>query len=214
MTKKFFIKMFQPFLRLVFLNLTLIVANCFLQHLNSKISSLNFQATNDFLQTIKHWLDHLEIAINTIILVILVILLGLLFIELNYRYRHDRLANFIQSIRLTFHIRRILKRSTDHEAESTKKLKYFNQSARRSVADIRTSTILWRIKTPTDAQAIELIKNSLDTIREELTGLYPNFIYSKDSRQGKYLLIKGTKNNNFAGLAADRQAEALQKNDS
>lgn len=203
--------MFQPFLRLVLLNLILVVAKCFFQYLNSKISNLSSQATNGFLQTIKYLIDRLEITINTIILVILVTLLGLLFIELSYRYRHDRLSNFIQSIRLTFHIRRILKRSTDHEAESTKKLKYFNQSARRSVADIRNNTILWRVKTPADAQAIELIKDSLDTIREELTGLYPDFIYSKDSRQGKYLLIKGTKNNNFAGLAADRQAKALQK---
>lgn len=214
MMKSFFVNSYQTFLRLAIMSLILVVVNRSFHGLNNRLLNFNTKITNDSIGTIVSLINNLEWITLIITFVILVILIIILFVELNDRFRNDQLMNFFISIGLTVHIRRVLKRGTDKDAENSKKIKYFNRSVKSSVADIRNNTILWRITLPADAQAIELIKSNLNTVREELTGRYPDFIYSKDNRQGKYVFIVGTKTGKLEGLAADRQAGALQNENS
>ena len=206
--------MYQTFLRLTITSLILIVVNRAFHVLNNRLLDFNTKITNDSIGTIILMINKLEWITLVIILVVLVILIIVLFVELNDRRRNDRLMNFFISIGLTVHIRRVLKRGADKKVENRKKIKYFNRSVKSSVADIRNNTIQWRITLSADAQAIELIKSNLNTVREELNGRYPDFIYSKDNRQGRYIFITGTTKGKLEGLAADRQAGALQNQDS
>lgn len=97
------------------------------------------------------------------------------------------------SISLTFHIRQRLLREADNDKESSTKINAFNYATKRSIADIRNNSFVWKIPVPADSQATELLKKSFMEIQEELAHANPEFSYSNFERDHRFFFIKGTK---------------------
>ncbi|WP_096081848.1 hypothetical protein [Enterococcus mundtii] len=143
-----------------------------------------------------------------LLLLMLLLLMLTLSIEIVSRLKNDSLKNLFRSISLTFHIRRRLLREADHDKESSAKINAFNYATKRSIADIRNNSFVWKVPVPADSQATELLKKSFPEIQEEIAHFNPEFSYSNFERNNRFFYIKGTKKSEtLAPLGSQKGSE-------
>lgn len=131
-------------------------------------------------------------SLEKIILIIIEILIFLILPELVFRITKDSLLNYIKSYWITFRLRKFLIKQTDYDNENEVKIQKHNLAIQKSVIDIRNNNILFIIKLPNDHEIQRSITDTTDGLREEISSLFPCYVFSSFERKKKLLVLEGT----------------------
>lgn len=127
-------------------------------------------------------------------------------IEICIRIKYDQLKNLFLSIYLTFLIRKKLKKT--YIKNSAYEINAYNRAIKNSLADIRNTSIIWKMKVPPNSDTIESIQAKFSLIKEELSNRNENYYFSSFERNKKYYYIIGTiRNKNKEGFSANMAAK-------
>lgn len=160
------------------------------RYMSSNYSLLFFQ---DFIMACYNFFTRLANDCLRLWLLILIFSILTLLPEIISRIKTDSLKNLFKSISLTLHVRRRSLRESNDDKQSSSKINAFNYAIKRSIADIRNDSFLWKVPVPSDSQATELLKKSFPEIQEEIAHSNPEFSYSGFDRDNRFFYLKGTK---------------------
>lgn len=147
-----------------------------------------------------------------LLLLMLPLLILTLSIEIFLRLKKDSLKNLFKSILLTFHIRKRVLRKAVQDKENSAKISTFNYAIKKSIADIRNDSFVWKVPVPADSQGTELLKTNFADIQEELAHFNSEFSYSGFERDKRFFYIKGTKKSDpLAPIGSQKGSEKTIK---
>lgn len=158
------------------------------------INDYLFIETNyNFLQFTQFFEKYFLLFENTLDKFILIVISLLIFFtlpELIFRITKDSLLNYIKSYWITFRLRKFLIKQTDYENES--KSQKHNSTIKKSVIDIRNDNIIFIMKLPNDYEIQKSILDTTDGVREEISALFPYYVFSNFERKKHLLILEGT----------------------
>lgn len=145
-----------------------------------------------YTQFLKKYLLLFGNSLDKIILIIIAILIFLILPELVFRITKDSLLNYIKSYWITFRLRKFLIKQTDYDNENEVKTQKHNLAIQKAVIDIRNNNILFIIKLPNDHEIQKSIIDTTDGLREEISSLFPYYVFSSFERKKHLLVLEGT----------------------
>lgn len=134
-------------------------------------------------------------------------LLAILFLSVAFeilnRVRFDSLVNYFKSIYHTFKFRRFLTQYEKSEKVTTIENQSittynpvnekFNRAVRKSAVDIRKDEITVYVRVPKDNQAVNILKEMEDLLKEEVSSQHPDYYFSSPNRVKNNLWLVGKK---------------------
>lgn len=192
MKKTYFIKTFRINNCLIITAILSIVVRILLEIMNILLLSDENSNLIDYTQFIKKYVLLFENSLDKTILIVLALLLLLILPELIFRITKDSLLNYIKSYWITFRLRKFLNKRTNYEIEIDSKTQKYNLAIQKAVIDIRNDNILFIIKLPNDHEIQKSITDTTDGLREEISSLFPHYVFSSFERKKHLLILEGT----------------------
>lgn len=192
MKKTYFIKTFRINNCLIVTAILSIMVKILLEITNILLLSDENSNLIDYTQFIKKYVLLFENSLDKTILIVLALLLLLILPELVFRITKDSLLNYIKSYWITFRLRKFLIKKTNYEIESDSKTQKYNLAIQKAVIDIRNDNILFIIKLPNDHEIQKSITDTTDGLREEISSLFPYYVFSSFERKKHLLILEGT----------------------
>jgi hypothetical protein len=192
MKKTYFIKTFRINNCLIVTAILSIMVRILLEIMNILLLSDENSNLIDYTQFIKKYVLLFENSLDKTILIILALLLLLILPELVFRITKDSLLNYIKSYWITFRLRKFLIKQTNYEIEIDSKTQKHNLAIQKAVIDIRNNNILFIIKLPNDHEIQKSITDTTDGLREEISSLFPYYVFSSFERKKHLLILEGT----------------------
>lgn len=192
MKKTYFIKTFRINNCLIVTAILSIMVRILLEIMNILLLSDENSNLIDYTQFIKRYVLLFENSLDKTILIILALLLLLILPELVFRITKDSLLNYIKSYWITFRLRKFLIKQTAYDIESDTKIQKHNLAIKKSVIDIRNDNIIFIIKLPNDHEIQKSITDTTDGLREEISSLFPYYVFSSFERKKHLLILEGT----------------------
>lgn len=192
MKKTYFIKTFRINNCLIVTAILSIMVRILLEIMNILLLSDENSNLIDYTQFIKKYVLLFENSLDKAILIILALLLLLILPELVFRITKDSLLNYIKSYWITFRLRKFLIKQTNYEIEIDSKTQKHNLAIQKAVIDIRNDNILFIIKLPNDHEIQKSITDTTDGLREEISSLFPYYVFSSFERKKHLLILEGT----------------------
>lgn len=192
MKKTYFIKTFRINNCLIVTAILSIMVRILLEIMNILLLSDENSNLIDYTQFIKKYVLLFENSLDKTILIILALLLLLILPELVFRITKDSLLNYIKSYWITFRLRKFLIKQTNYEIEIDSKIQKHNLAIQKAVIDIRNDNILFIIKLPNDHEIQKSITDTTDGLREEISSLFPYYVFSSFERKKHLLILEGT----------------------
>ncbi|MFK0526271.1 hypothetical protein ACINKY_29075 [Paenibacillus illinoisensis] len=188
--KSFFIRTFRINGFLLFISLILFLVRVPFKMI---VSFLHNETSSYLAEFISKVLGEISNTMDGVIVLSVATLLILVIPELITRIVHDSLANWFNSIWVSFRLRKFLIKQADHEGEGSIKLQQHNKAIRKSIIDIRDKKITYIIKLPNGVQAQKLILETREILREEISSRFPDYTFSNFERYKHWFRIEGTK---------------------
>ncbi len=202
MKRNFFQLTFNPILSLSCFSMLCLVLNIGLAILSHSIDINDLASLALF-----SWLQAKLILINPYVDILTkltgTIALSCLAFEGLHRIIKDSLWNYLTSIYQTLRLRQFLRQDNPSEPLLTADnqtvthanpiLKVFNQSVSKCVVDIRKETVTVLLRLPRTQQALKVLKEMKEDIKEEITNRYPHYYFSAPNRVGNQLWFIGTR---------------------
>lgn len=192
MKKTYFIKTFRINNCLIVTAILSIMVRILLEIMNILLLSDENSNLIDYTQFIKKYVLLFENSLDKTILIVLALLLLLILPELVFRITKDSLLNYIKSYWITFRLRKFLIKQTNYEIEIDSKTQKHNLAIQKAVIDIRNDNILFIIKLPNDHEIQKSITDTTDGLREEISSLFPYYVFSSFERKKHLLILEGT----------------------
>lgn len=192
MKKTYFIKTFRINNCLIVTAILSIMVRILLEIMNILLLSDENSNLIDYTQFIKKYVLLFENSLDKTILIVLALLLLLILPELVFRITKDSLLNYIKSYWITFRLRKFLIKQTNYEIENDSKTQKHNLAIQKAVIDIRNDNILFIIKLPNDHEIQKSITDTTDGLREEISSLFPYYVFSSFERKKHLLILEGT----------------------
>lgn len=192
MKKTYFIKTFRINNCLIVTAILSIMVRILLEIMNILLLSDENSNLIDYTQFIKKYVLLFENSLDKTILIILALLLLLILPELVFRITKDSLLNYIKSYWITFRLRKFLIKQTNYEIEIDSKTQKHNLAIQKAIIDIRNDNILFIIKLPNDHEIQKSITDTTDGLREEISSLFPYYVFSSFERKKHLLILEGT----------------------
>ncbi|MBX9041513.1 MULTISPECIES: hypothetical protein [Enterococcaceae] len=192
MKKTYFIKTFRINNCLIVTAILSIMVRILLEIMNILLLSDENSNLIDYTQFIKKYVLLFENSLDKTILIVLALLLLLILPELVFRITKDSLLNYIKSYWITFRLRKFLIKQTNYEIEIDSKTQKYNLAIQKAVIDIRNDNILFIIKLPNDHEIQKSITDTTDGLREEISSLFPYYVFSSFERKKHLLILEGT----------------------
>mgnify|MGYP006055224715 FL=1 len=192
MKKTYFIKTFRINNCLIVTAILSIMVRILLEIMNILLLSDENSNLIDYTQFIKKYVLLFENSLDKTILIVLALLLLLILPELVFRITKDSLLNYIKSDWITFRLRKFLIKQTNYEIEIDSKTQKYNLAIQKAVIDIRNDNILFIIKLPNDHEIQKSITDTTDGLREEISSLFPYYVFSSFERKKHLLILEGT----------------------
>lgn len=192
MKKTYFIKTFRINNCLIITAILSIMVRILLEIMNILLLSDENSNLIDYTQFIKKYVLLFENSLDKTILIVLALLLLLILPELVFRITKDSLLNYIKSYWITFRLRKFLIKRTNYEIEIDSKTQKYNLAIQKAVIDIRNDNILFIIKLPNDHEIQKSITDTTDGLREEISSLFPYYVFSSFERKKHLLILEGT----------------------
>ncbi|MBO0486586.1 hypothetical protein [Vagococcus fluvialis] len=192
MKKTYFIKTFRINNCLMGIAILSIMVRFLLQIISILLLSDANSIFMHYTQFIKKYVLLFGNGLEKAILIVLALLLLLILPELVFRITKDSLLNYIKSYWITFRLRKFLIKQTDCDIESEIKIQKHNLAIKKSVIDIRNDNILFIIKLPNDHEIQKSITDTTDGLREEISSLFPYYVFSSFERKKHLLILEGT----------------------
>lgn len=192
MKKTYFIKTFRINNCLIVTAILSIMVRILLEIMNILLLSDENSNLIDYTQFIKKYVLIFENNLDKTILIVLTLLLLLILPELVFRITKDSLLNYIKSYWITFRLRKFLIKRTNYEIEIDSKTQKYNLAIQKAVIDIRNDNILFIIKLPNDHEIQKSITDTTDGLREEISSLFPYYVFSSFERKKHLLILEGT----------------------
>lgn len=192
MKKTYFIKTFRINNCLIITAILSIMVRILLEIMNILLLSDENSNLIDYTQFIKKYVLLFENSLDKTILIVLALLLLLILPELVFRITKDSLLNYIKSYWITFRLRKFLIKQTNYEIEIDSKTQKYNLAIQKAVIDIRNDNILFIIKLPNDHEIQKSITDTTDGLREEISSLFPYYVFSSFERKKYLLILEGT----------------------
>lgn len=192
MKKTYFIKTFRINNSLIVIAILSIMVRSLLEIMNILLLSDANSNLIHYTQFIKKYVLLFENSLDKAILIVLALLLLLILPELVFRITKDSLLNYIKSYWITFRLRKFLIKQTNYEIESESKTQKHNLAIQKNVIDIRNDNILFIIKLPNDHEIQKSITDTTDGLREEISSLFPYYVFSSFERKKHLLILEGT----------------------
>ncbi|UDM80946.1 hypothetical protein [Vagococcus fluvialis] len=192
MKKTYFIKTFRINNCLIVTAILSIMVRILLEIMNILLLSDENSNLIDYTQFIKKYVLLFENSLDKTILIVLALLLLLILPELVFRITKDSLLNYIKSYWITFRLRKFLIKQTNYEIEIDSKTQKYNLAIQKAVIDIRNDNILFIIKLPNDHEIQKSITDTTDGLREEISSLFPYYVFSSFERKKYLLILEGT----------------------
>lgn len=201
MRKTFFMRTFNLNIRLVILTLLTGFLGWLLKFLaiNLELSlpiSLDLSIVNTYLNLGSKY------TYLTMSFLLAILFLSVAFEILN-RVRFDSLVNYFKSIYHTFKFRRFLTQYEKSEKVTTIENQSittynpvnekFNRAVRKSAVDIRKDEITVYVRVPKDNQAVNILKEMEDLLKEEVSSQHPDYYFSSPNRVKNNLWLVGKK---------------------
>lgn len=192
MKKTYFIKTFRINSCLFIILILSTMIRILLEIMNIFLFSEANPNLTQYTQFFKKYLLLFGNSLDKIILIIIAILIFLILPELVFRITKDSLLNYIKSYWITFRLRKFLIKQTDYDNENELKIQKHNLAIQKSVIDIRNNNILFIIKLPNDHEIQRSITDTTDELREEISSLFPCYVFSSFERKKHLLVLEGT----------------------
>ena len=192
MKKTYFIKTFRINNCLIVTAILSIMVRILLEIMNILLLSDENSNLIDYTQFIKKYVLLFENSLDKTILIVLALLLLLILPELVFRITKDSLLNYIKSYWITFRLRKFLIKQTNYKIEIDSKTQKYNLAIQKAVIDIRNDNILFIIKLPNDHEIQKSITDTTDGLREEISSLFPYYVFSSFERKKHLLILEGT----------------------
>lgn len=192
MKKSYFIKTFRINSSLIIISILFIMIRILLEIINIFLLSETNSSFTQYAQFLKKYVVLLEHGLDQVILTVIALLLLLILPELIFRITKDSLLNYITSYWITHRLRKFLIKKTDYDNENETKTQKYNLAIKKAVVDIRNENIVFIIKLPNDYEIQKSITETTDGLREEISSLFPYYVFSNFQRKKHMLILEGT----------------------
>lgn len=200
MTKKsYFMKTFNLVLNLFIFSIFGLIFTLITGYLEPNIAEVkNLLPSSQIPAYFDHLHDWLELA--TYLMIIGFIVLSAF--EIAPRIAHDSVLNLFKSVLGTFRLRRFATQServdkltTDTQGKHTVNpiYQYFNRAIRKSVLDVTDNHVRVFIKVPHSQQAQKILTEMETALKEEISGRYPDYVFSNFTRGKASLWLESNK---------------------